>query len=551
MSFAPAPRLPHPWFQQVQELLEVCRQPVPLAIHWQTAGWVLGSLVLIALVTPNAFDNGDSVLYLQISQGVMPLTNMTKHLGYYFLVQLHLPLVGALPLEFALNLMNNLYAAVGIGAVFLLGYLVNRHSLVGHTAAGLLLVNHLYLYNAQWAEVYMPQSALLVVAVVLWLRGWSLLCGVLFGVAALVTASTVLAGLFFVATATRLRPFLEYMGGSLLIILLFLGPFYQDFLFGGNSMVTYAGTSTFDVMPLHQKVLVEIKELYLGMFVALPLALTGMVAGWRAGGGLRVLMVALLGMAVPTLLLGQRFADVPVQLATYMILTTVAARGILELATVRWRRFGWPWWWELALPSWLMLGNLPIAFAYQYAYPADVLLFATVCGGLPLLPWLMGRLSSWPWLTTLRSGRLLALGFVLLVGAHAYRSVLNYPQSYVAYRAAMEQVAREAPAGYLLAGHFNAGQMYQHYNFGSSFRADWLDTRFEWMHTEAFDPSDVESPAGERSVEAEQLLAAVAAGRAVVVLDRYTIPRMVPLLKERGYAIREYHKWVRLALPPG
>lgn len=290
----------------------VVAAPLPGRRRVDAALCFFATLALYASVAPDALLNGDAALYLQQIEH-RAFNHTTIHLGYYWLGWLF---TQATPLdgERALNVLNGVLGAAAVALVFVITFRMGRNAVGAFVAAILLAVHDVFAVNATYAEVYVPQTALLLAAVWCWFDRRVVSAALCFGFACLVTPSSVLAWPLFAATRPRLRPLTWFSGVSAALVLAVLVPHVQDYLFGGRGVLNAAGLSL-GWRGIARK---DVRELVDGFFVGLPLVAIGLGLVLR-DRRLRPFGIGLLVWFALNLV-AERAEDVPVQLPVHAVL---------------------------------------------------------------------------------------------------------------------------------------------------------------------------------------------------------------------------------------
>ena len=288
-------------------------------------GIFLFSFALFSFISPNALVNGDAALYQQ-QIAHFDFSQRTIHLGYYLL---GIPFIHLLPLpaDYALNLMNCFFGALSIVLIFLIGLTVSKTFLVGCAASIFLLTNYIFVYNAVYAEVYIPQLFFFLLSFQLVLVQKPIFGGVSFALAFLISPSA-LFGFPCLTLLLRDRRQLLYFSGAVFVLLsVGLALHIDDYLFGGRGLFK----ALREHMGMNQVILKESKEFLSSLIFYLPFILVGSAQLIR-NKELRRVGSAILSLWLLTFLFGERFGDVPSQLPTYALFCFMGGLGFHYLA---------------------------------------------------------------------------------------------------------------------------------------------------------------------------------------------------------------------------
>lgn len=291
------------------------------------APWAIAALTFLVLVAaaPATFINGDAVVYAsQIRDG--NFAERTTHLGYYILAYPigFLPL----PLAYGLNLLN---CFLGAGCVLLIALIteaVCRNRLTGVIAALIAATGAHLTTNALHAEVYMAQAFFVLLAIYVWFWERPVFAGAAAAVAFLISSSSLLTLPFFAMMRPKPRDLLWFVGTAGVISAAALLPVLDNYLFGARGMAAAMERG----VDYKLAVLKTGQDLFFGFYVFIPVLVAGVVACWRVDEYRKFLWaLGVLWLAVFTF--GEKFVDVPVQLATYLLASAVAAIGVRAVAS--------------------------------------------------------------------------------------------------------------------------------------------------------------------------------------------------------------------------
>jgi hypothetical protein len=288
-------------------------------------GMFFFAFALFSTISPNALINGDAALYeQQITH--FDFSQRTIHLGYYFL---GIPFVHLLPLpaDYALNLMNCFFGSLSIVLLFLIGFTVSKTVLAGFVASIFLLSNYIFVFNAVYAEVYLPQLFFFLLSVQLVLVQNAVLGGLSFALAFLISPGA----LFGLPCLTLLlggrRQLVHFYSGVFFLLSIGLGFHVEDYLFGGRGLLKALQSH----MGMNQVLLKETKEFLSSLIFYLPFILVGS-AQLIKDKSLRRLGAAIFSLWFITFLFGERFGDVPSQLPTYALFCFIGGLGFDYIA---------------------------------------------------------------------------------------------------------------------------------------------------------------------------------------------------------------------------
>ncbi len=502
---------------------------LPLAKRSLVFASALGvlSFVVLAALTPNALETGDAALYAQsIARG--DLGETTIHLGYYVLGIVLSPLL-PLPAERSLNVISAACGGLSVLSIFLIVYLISRRNHSASVAVLLLLTQDMFIRHALYAEVYLPHTSFLLLAILLWLRNRPILTGAAFAMSVLITPSAVFAAPCFVILRPDRRA-VSLMGLTVVaLFVLAILPNYEDYFFGPRGLLKASRAAFSPIDRLHK----ESVELLFGFFATLPLIAAGMVAAvvrprFRVPG----LAVALLWLV--SFLLGERFSDVPVQLPTYAALCLLGGFGFNLLLTLPRKRR-----WARALPLVTLLASGAVVMLIRSSargwYIAANLPLSVVGTVMALaLPLVMLSCRSCP------TRRQRMLSAVAVVAAAAILNIWvisargrERRNDVVAFRDAVTQMHRIADPDYVAISEWSRGILYEHYVFETSYTEHWIN--IEWLRGEWGE--------ARQSSSAQTLREAIAAGTELWLFRPY--PELEAILIDRGYRIEPYQMFLR------
>lgn len=253
----------------------------------------LGAFVLYFLYRLQYVD-GDSLIYLDnILRG--RYGDLTVHVGYYItgypLVEFF-SLLGVTP-DHALIMFSVLSGAVGVSLCFLFWEKLLGDVRAAAMAATVLgLAGGYFAYSLE-AEVYVPQTMFVLLAMYTYVRGYVLVAGLAYALGMLISPLSLFAGPFFLIWAllrqVTWRQFALFVVVSLLIYLPAFAWMYDDLMFGRRGLIP-AGVST-SVAPvtqaLKQLVVVSVKSFH----VFVLFALIGFIRLYRRYRRLAILVI--------------------------------------------------------------------------------------------------------------------------------------------------------------------------------------------------------------------------------------------------------------------
>lgn len=302
-------------------------------------GLVALGVVVISLIPSiqPLLQNGDSAVYND-QVDARQLGIRTTHIGY---IALGMAFRALLPgnTDLIMNVMSLVVGGFGLFAVYCSALKLSESILGGVLAVAIVAAIPAYLRGMALSEVDVPLAALIAIAFALRLHARLVLSALVFGYAMLVSPLAALALPAFVipfSTARDQRLRLRGEARRILIFgalsLLLYGSVvllnWQDYVFGGRGIL-HAPRKAFDLATHVQRSLTFFRG-ECGLLL-LPLGFGAAFALWR---GLYGLVFGTLAVLALSLLLGERFIDVPVQLPTVLL----AAPWVSLIVIPR-----WPW----------------------------------------------------------------------------------------------------------------------------------------------------------------------------------------------------------------
>jgi hypothetical protein len=377
-------------------------------------GLFLISFVLFAFLSPNALINGDAALYEQ-QIAHFDFSHRTIHLGYYLL---GIPFIHLLPLpsDYALNLMSCFFGALSIALIFTIAFTVSQNILVAFVSSTLLLTNYLFLSNAVYAEVYVPQLCFFLLSLQLVLSQKAIFAGMAFAFAFLITPSSLFGFPCLIVLLRDKKQLFRFSAVAFLVISVALAPHITNYFLGGRGLLKALQTR----MSINHAVLKEGKEFLNSFLLYVPFLLAGSMQIIK-DKHLRRLGIALISLWLVSLLFGERFGDVPVQLPTYALFCLIGGLGFHYVLRLLRRRSA--------------------AIIYT-AYISLILCVSTT-------------------------------------GLFAFRRIEETNRNLIEYRNTVFALNRTAHPNYLVLGEWSHGILFEHYLMGRSYTGVWINT--EWL----------------------------------------------------------------------
>jgi len=279
----------------------------------------------LLFLVPQGFLNGDAPVYAERIDNIV-LNDTTIHIGYYLLGIL---VTRARPLgtPLALNILSALAGALCVALAGSIAYTITGRLSATFAAAAALMCLPVFLENAVFAEIYVVELVFFMAAVQLALLDHAIAAGVAYGCAILITPSAVLCAPFFALLRPKLRFVLIGAATTAAVTAIAVLPHIHDYLWGGIGLLNMqAPDTTMGTTPAK-----ELRELG-GVRFAL-LAVFSAVGIWvvAASPKRRHLAWAIGALWLVPFLVGERYADVPVQLPLYAMLAVMAGVGLARL----------------------------------------------------------------------------------------------------------------------------------------------------------------------------------------------------------------------------
>ncbi len=286
------------------------------------------SFTLFASLTPNALINMDAGVYAELIAN-SELSLMRCHLGYY-LLGIMFTFVLRSSSDYTLNLMSCFFGALSISLIFHMGLTLFRKHTAAVISSLFLATNFIFLKNALYAEIYVPQTFFLLLALQFWLLNKPILTGLSFALATLITPTSIFAIPCFIILRPHKRALFRFAAIAFIILAALLLPHWRDYLFGHHGVLRAAELAPID--PAFA-LLKELREIGSGFLLCIPFVLVGIVQLLR-DKALRVFGIAIFALWLFNFLGGERFADVPVQLPTYVLLSLLGGLGFHLFSTI-------------------------------------------------------------------------------------------------------------------------------------------------------------------------------------------------------------------------
>jgi hypothetical protein len=290
---------------------------------------------LLASVEP-VLQNGDSAVYNQ-QVDELDLGVRTTHIGYMALGVAARALMPGLT-DAVMNAMTVLVACLGLCAVYLSALRLSGSTAASLLAAAALLAIPAYVRGALLSEVDVPLAAFASVSFAAALHGRVALAGAAFGFAMLISPLAALAlpaplGALWVARSAEpeepralalayARRIAWFAGASLLVYAPVVALNHQDYFWAGRGIFG-APREPFD-LAAHAKRSIAFARAQCLFF--LPFYAAGIALAFRRQLG--VPAFALVVVLLATLVLGDRFRDVPAQLTSVALLSPFIALAL-------------------------------------------------------------------------------------------------------------------------------------------------------------------------------------------------------------------------------
>jgi hypothetical protein len=277
------------------------------------------AFVLLLLFTPHGFELGDAPYYAEYI-AARELGYASKHIGYYLL---GIAFTSIVPLEFnySLNVLSALTGAISVGLAASVAYTLSGKKTAMLGAAVLMMTPYTFVTSAVNAEVYAPQLCFFLLSIQLALLTKPVAAGLSYAAACLITPSTVLLAPFMATLLSRRKDLLLAAAATMLPVLAVLAPVLGDFLWGPHGVIGLP-PGNLTLWTGLWKEWWELRGFSLGLvFVGL-----GLWALIRSRSH-RLFLAALFAVWLLSLLLGEHYSDVPVQLPLYGMFSVIGGIG--------------------------------------------------------------------------------------------------------------------------------------------------------------------------------------------------------------------------------
>lgn len=283
----------------------------------------VSSFALFALLAPHAFLNGDMPVYAeQIRDG--NFSERTTHIGYFLIGYVFT--VTPVPLDYALNLMSAAFSAGIILLVYFTALEITASRGTALASAAVMLVNNALLIEAIHAEVYAAQTFFCVASLFAWMKHRPILAGILFAWAFLISASSVFFLAAFPFFRFDIRAIVLAGAAASTIVLIVLAPHFDNYLFGARGISGAAGKG----VDIKLAALKDGRDVFFGFYMFVPFLIAGAVVGIH-DRKLRPFVLSIAAAGLVTFAFGEKFMDVPVQLAVYCLCSILAGIGITRV----------------------------------------------------------------------------------------------------------------------------------------------------------------------------------------------------------------------------
>ncbi|MCX7012077.1 MAG: hypothetical protein NTW86_05840 [Candidatus Sumerlaeota bacterium] len=371
------------------------------------------SFLFLSAFAPRGLANADAALYAQQIEG-LNINDRTIHIGYY-LLGIPFTRISPFDVDFSLNLMNALFGALCVGLVPLIAYTLTGR-LIPSIAASVALATHcLFVYHSAFAEVYVPQLFFFLLTAQLILRDRPIGAGLAFGCAFLATPSTILAAPFVALLRPRWRSMSFFALSFLALVGAVLFPHVHDFLLEERGLLKAVSAGIGPTGAIKK----EFADL-MGFSLFLVFVAAGLIR-LALRPDRRLFGAALVCLWLFPFVLGEKWADVPVQLPLYAALAATAGVGLAAWADFPWRR-------AVALGTAVAIFGLGMAVS----------------------------------------------------GTKSYLYVSSVSAQIDSYRTNVHIIAEAAKPGYVVVGRWSRGIVFEHYlfrraNTGVWINSDWID----------------------------------------------------------------------------
>ena len=293
-------------------------------------GLLLLSIGLLFFLEP-VVQNGDSAVYNeQVDQ--RDLGNRTTHFGYILLGVIARALLPGTT-DLVMNLMTLVLGLTGLVAIYFVSYKLTESRLASSFAALAVLCIPSYFRGSVVSEVDVPLAALICCTYGLATYGKPVAAGLVYGLtilvsplAALALPALLLALIWSIPKGAGFRGYLKWIALFGVASLLVYAPVvllnWQDYVHGGRGIL-HAPRHRFDLATHARRSLTFVNR---DVFVLLPLWFLGAVVAITRRRYAAVAVPVLCG--VVSMLFGERFVDVPVQLPTAALFAPLIAIAV-------------------------------------------------------------------------------------------------------------------------------------------------------------------------------------------------------------------------------
>jgi hypothetical protein len=206
--------------------------------------------------------------------------------------------------------------------MFTIACTVSQNLLVAFVSSTLLLTNYLFVYNALYAEVYMPQLCFFLLSLQLVLSHHPIFGGTAFACAFLITPSSLFGLPCLMVVLRDKKPIFYFSTAAFLVITIALAPHLDDYFFGGRGLLKAVQTR----MSIHQALIKETKEFFSSFLLYLLFLVAG-IMHIITDKRFRQLGIGIVSLWFVSFLFGERFGDVPTQLPTYALFCLIGGLG--------------------------------------------------------------------------------------------------------------------------------------------------------------------------------------------------------------------------------
>lgn len=366
--------------------------------------------MILAPLAPSGFQNGDAAVYAQQIE-TLSLGIRTVHIGYYLLGVAFRHLM-PLNLDFALNILNTLLGALSAGIIVFIAYTITGSRIAAVASPIVLMTHFVFVKEACFAEVYVPQLFFFLLTVLFALWNMPISAGLSFGLAFLITPSTILATPFILLLRPQKGFIFLWVSIFAVVGILGVSPHLHDYLFGSRGLIKALGSGMGRLSALMK----EVRELSCFSFFNLFI-LTGIIS-LASSNNYRILAASLVFLWFFPFLFGEKFCDVPVQLPLYAVLSVVAGLGFDIL---------WHW-------SRRVRPILPAVVAFMFA-----------------------------------------IG-IAFSSTYSYSRTLRISRNVDYFKDTVRIISRSAESNFVVIGKWSRGILLEHYLYRKSYTGVWINT---------------------------------------------------------------------------